>query len=223
MSSFNATSNKNSGYIYTVPAENTYMNKWFLPICNWTPPYFRIYSEGYNGDAAGDIRKKALLARIWDLGLIWDWLITLKRIFSLQPVFLMSVLLNTVNVETFTYKGYYKYEGINPNFSSTNAPENVYDQFNDAVPLDTVYNGYTTWRPIKMNSSYQYSFNDSREGGDCSCSGRNRNIKCSRSTAVCYDHPRAPIMALTGYYRRNVLDNLQVKATYTVDSYSYKK
>jgi hypothetical protein len=36
---------------------------------------------------------------------------------------------------------------INPNFSSTNAPENVYDQFNDAVPLDTVYNGYTTWRP----------------------------------------------------------------------------
>jgi hypothetical protein len=34
--------------------------------------------------------------------------------------------------------------------------------------------------------------------------------------------PRAPIMALTGYYRRNVLDNLQVKATYTVDSYSYK-
>jgi hypothetical protein len=29
-------------------------------------------------------------------------------------------------------------------------------------------------------------------------------------------------MALTGYYRRNVLDNLQVKATYTVDSYSYK-
>ena len=29
-------------------------------------------------------------------------------------------------------------------------------------------------------------------------------------------------MALTGYYRRNVLDNLQVKATYTVDSYSDK-
>jgi hypothetical protein len=34
--------------------------------------------------------------------------------------------------------------------------------------------------------------------------------------------PRAPIMALTGYYRRNVLDKLQMKATYTIDSYSYK-
>jgi hypothetical protein len=80
----------------------------------------------------------------------------------------MSVLLNTVKMLKPLLIRYYKYEGINPNFSSTNAPENVYDQFND-VPLDTVYNGYTTW-PIKMNSSYQYSFNDSRGGTDCSCS-----------------------------------------------------
>jgi hypothetical protein len=29
-------------------------------------------SEGYNGDAAGDIRKKALFGKDWDLGLIWD-------------------------------------------------------------------------------------------------------------------------------------------------------
>jgi hypothetical protein len=30
------------------------------------------------------------------------------------------------------------------------------------------------------------------------------------------------MMALTGYYRRNILDKLQMKVTYTVDSYSYK-
>jgi hypothetical protein len=71
---------------------------------------------------------------------------------------------------------YYKYEGINPNFSSTNAPENVYDQFNDAVPLDTVYNGYTTWRPIKMNSSYQYSLMIQEEGQTVVVC-RNRNIE----------------------------------------------
>jgi hypothetical protein len=34
--------------------------------------------------------------------------------------------------------------------------------------------------------------------------------------------PRVPIMALTGYYTRNVIDNLQLKATYTVDPYSFK-
>jgi hypothetical protein len=76
-------------------------------------------SEGYNGDAAGD-RKKALFGRIWDwfdLGLTYYP----KRIFSLQPVFLMSVLLNTVKMLKPLLKGYYKYEGINPNFSSTDA------------------------------------------------------------------------------------------------------
>jgi hypothetical protein len=33
--------------------------------------------------------------------------------------------------------------------------------------------------------------------------------------------PRTPITALTGYYKRNILKKLQVKATYTLDSYSY--
>jgi hypothetical protein len=73
-----------------------------------------------------------------------------------------------------------------------------------------------------MNSSYQYSFNDSRGGTDCSCSVSESEYRNAVGHSCLYDTPRAPIMALTGYYRRNVLDNLQVKATYTVDSYSYK-
>jgi hypothetical protein len=50
---------------------------------------------------------------------------------------------------------------------------------------------------------------------------RNRNIEMQSQLFV-MTTPRAPIMALTGYYRRNVLDNLQVKATYTVDSIRIK-
>jgi hypothetical protein len=33
--------------------------------------------------------------------------------------------------------------------------------------------------------------------------------------------PRAPMLALTAYYRRRVLQGLQMKATYTIDSYSF--
>jgi hypothetical protein len=58
----------------------------------------------------------------------------------------------------------------------------------DAVPLDTVYNGYTTWRPIKMNSSYQYSLMIQEEGQTVVVVCRNRNIEMQSSTAVCYDH-----------------------------------
>ena len=34
--------------------------------------------------------------------------------------------------------------------------------------------------------------------------------------------PRMPFMALTAYYRRRIFDSLEMKATYTVDSFSYK-
>jgi hypothetical protein len=62
MSSFNATSNKNSGYIYTVPAENTIYEQVISSDMQLNTSGISEYiSEGYNGDAAGDIRKKALL------------------------------------------------------------------------------------------------------------------------------------------------------------------
>jgi hypothetical protein len=34
--------------------------------------------------------------------------------------------------------------------------------------------------------------------------------------------PRTPLMALTTYYRRKFFDSLEMKATYTIDSYSSK-
>ena len=225
MSSLNATSNKNSGYVYTIPAENTIYEQVISSDMQLKTSGISEYiSEGYKGDAAGDIRKKALFGK--DLGLGFDLGLTYypkKNIQFTASILDVGFIKHSKDVETFTYKGYYKYEGINPNFSSTNVPENVYDQFNDAVPLDTVYNGYTTWRPIKMNSSYQYSFNDSRGGTDCSCSVSESEYRNAVGAQLfVMTTLRAPIMALTGYYRRNVLDNLQVKATYTVDSYSYK-
>jgi hypothetical protein len=70
MSSFNATSNKNSGYIYTVPAENTIYEQVISSDMQLNTSISEYISEGYNGDAAGDIRKRLYSARIWDLGLI---------------------------------------------------------------------------------------------------------------------------------------------------------
>ncbi|MDD5152299.1 MAG: DUF5723 family protein, partial [Flavobacterium sp.] len=34
--------------------------------------------------------------------------------------------------------------------------------------------------------------------------------------------PRMPLMALTAYYRRQIFDSLEMKATYTLDSFSAK-
>jgi hypothetical protein len=224
-SPFNATSTKNSGYVYTIPAATTvYDQAIYSNMRLKTSGISEYIAEGYEGDAAGDIRKKALFGG--DLGLGFDLGLTYypkKNIQITASILDVGFIKHNKDVETFTYKGYYKYEGINPNFNSTDAPDNAYEQFKNAIPLDTVYNGYTTWRPMKINSSYQYSFNDSRGGADCNCIGTEPDYKNAVGAQLfVMTTPRAPIMALTGYYRRNILDKLQMKATYTVDSYSYK-
>ena len=224
-SAFNASSTKNSGYVYTIPATNTvYEQVIYSNLQLNTSGISEYIAEGYEGDAAGDIRKKALFGG--DLGLGFDLGLTYypkKNIQFTASILDVGFIKHSKDVETFTYKGYYKYEGINPNFNSTNDPENVYQQFNDAISLDTIYNAYKTWRPIKINSSYQYSFNDSRGGTDCNCSVSESEYRNSVGAQLfIMSTPRAPMMALTGYYRRNILDKLQMKATYTVDSYSYK-
>ncbi|TDE04131.1 DUF5723 family protein [Flavobacterium hiemivividum] len=225
LSSFNATSTKNSGYIYTAPGTTTAFEQVISSNLQLNTSGISEYiAEDYDGDAAADFRKKALFGG--DLGLGFDLGLTYypkKNIQFTASILDVGFVKHSKDVETFTYKGYYKYEGINPNFNGTDDPEGAYTQFRNAIQLDTIYNGYNTWRPIKINSSYQYSFNDSRGGEDCKCLSTESGYRNSVGAQLfVMTTPRTPLMALTGYYSRNVLDKLQMKATYTVDSFSYK-
>jgi hypothetical protein len=124
-------------------------------------------------------------------------------------------------VRNYSYKGYFKYEGITPDFILGNSNDLI-DEFYDAIPLDTLSLKYTTWRPVKFNSSIQYSFGDGRNT-DCNCIGNEMKFKNSVGAQLfVMSAPRTPLMALTTYYRRKFFDSLEMKATYTIDSYSSK-
>ncbi|MFQ3174645.1 MAG: hypothetical protein ACI9WT_000230 [Flavobacterium sp.] len=221
---FNATSTSNSGYIYTIPGTTTaYEQVIYSNLQLNTSGVSGYLDENSDVDAASDIKKKTFLGG--NLGLGFDLGFTYypkKNIQITASILDIGFIRHAKEVETFTFKGLYKYEGINPSFNGSNAPSNIYQEFKDAVPLDTIYSKYTTWRPAKLNASYQYSFDDSRGGADCSCINNDADYKNAVGAQLfVMTTPRAPIMALTGYYRRNVFSNLQLKATYTVDSYSY--
>jgi hypothetical protein len=65
MSSFNATSNKNSGYIYTVPAENTIYEQVISSDMQLNTSGISEYiSEGYNGTLPATLEKRLYSARI---------------------------------------------------------------------------------------------------------------------------------------------------------------
>lgn len=224
-SPFNVTSTKNSGYILTTPGTTTFYNQVIYSDMQLNTSGISQYlDDGYEGDIAADIRKKAIFGG--DLGLGLDLGFTYypennkQLTASLVDIGFVS---HSKDVETYTYKGVYQYEGINPNFTDPDVPKNIYEEFQDAIPLDTLNNKYTTWRPLKFNASYQYSFNNNRGGEDCSCSADEASYKTAVGGQLfVMTAARAPIMALTGYVRHRLLKSIDLKGTYTIDSYSYK-
>jgi hypothetical protein len=219
---FNANSSQNSGYIYTVPSANTVYEQAIFSNVLVNTSGFTNYTHDYSGNAQSDIKKKMLFGG--NLGLGFDAGLTYYPQENIQvtaSLIDVGFVKHSKEVENYRYKGYYKYEGIKPNFTNGNDAQNVYQEFKDAITFETLHNKYTTWRPVKFNSSIQYSFNDSRNT-DCNCDGTSPEYKNAVGAQLfVMSTPRTPLAALTGYYRRNILNNLQMKATYTVDSYSY--
>jgi hypothetical protein len=128
---------------------------------------------------------------------------------------------HTKDVVDYSLKGNYVFKGVLTNFNQDGTIDNAYKDFKDAISLDTIYNKYTTMRPLKFYSSFQYSFEEERPT-ECNCTSNEGSWYRSAVGAQLFamSTPRAPMMALTGYYRRRVLKDLQMKATYTFDSYS---
>ena len=223
-SAFNATSTKNSGYIYTIPSNNGVYEQVISSNLELNTSGISKYTEkDYSGDIVKDITKKTFFGG--DLGLGFDAGLTYypkKNIQFTASIVDIGFIKHSKDVETFTYKGYYKYEGITPKFANGNSSGNIYQEFKDAIPLDTLYTKYTTWRPAKFNSSIQYSFDDARSK-DCNCDGSESEYKNAVGAQLfIMSTPMTPFLAFTTYYRRRILNSLQMKATYTLDSYSYK-
>lgn len=222
---FNVSSTKNDGYIYTIPStNNVYEQMIYSDMQVNTSGIAKYDDDDYEVDVAKDIKQKAFLGG--NLGLGVDLGLTYypeKNIQLTASVVDIGFIKHTKEVESLSYKGTYKFEGVLPNFSGMDEPEDAYQEFKDAIPLDTLYSNYTTWRPVKFNSSFQYSFEEER-AEDCDCLGFDSETSYKSSLGAqlfVMTTPRAPLAALTAYYRRKILNGLQMKATYTVDSYSY--
>lgn len=224
----NATSTKNSGYIYTGQAPGTpniYNQIISSNLELKTSGIAAFTKDEYDGSIPKDIVHNTFLNG--SLGLGVDAGLTYYFKENLQftaSIVDLGFIRHTKDVETLTYKGTYNYQGVNPSFDPTNEPKNIFDEFDKAIPRDTLYNKYTTWRPTKFYSSIQYSWGESRSDDQCNCKGKiNRKYRNAVGGQLfMMSMPVEPFVALTAFYKRSIFDKLDVKATYTVDSYSSK-
>lgn len=224
----NATSTKNSGFIYTgqtAGTPNLYTQNITSNLELKTSGISKFTKDEYEGSIPGDIAHNTFfngsLGLGVDAGLTYYFKENLQFTASVVD---LGFVRQSKDIETFTYKGTYNYEGVNPSFDGTNEPEDIFDEFDRAIPRDTLYNKYTTWRPTKFYSSIQYSFGERRSDDDCNCRGKitKKYTNAVGGQLFAMSMPVEPFFALTAFYKRSIFDKLDLKATYTIDSYSSK-
>jgi hypothetical protein len=225
---YNARSTRNSGYFVTTQGQNLIYNQSIQSDLELnTSGLSKYLDENYEGDAGSDITdditKRAFLGGNLgfglDLGLTYYPKRNIQLTASLVDIGFVS---HSKDIESYTLKGEYDYKGVITDFNSTQTLSNAYEDFKEAIPLDTLYHKYRTWRPLKFYSSFQYSFEEDRST-ECYCAADEDSWYRSAAGLQFFamSTPREPMLALTGYYRRRILKGLQMKATYTIDSYSY--
>jgi hypothetical protein len=223
---FNVTSTKNSGYVYTLPSNTgIYEQQIYSQLQLSTSGFSSYKDENADINVAKDITNRALLGGNLGLGLDAGFTYYPKKNIQVTASIIdVGFIRHSNKVESYSLKGLYEYRGVVPSFSSGQSVNNIYKEFQEAIPLDTLYSKYTTWRPAKFNSSVQFSFNEERPE-DCDCINQNpeTNYKSAIGAQLfLMSTPRMPLAALTTYYSRKIFKALQIKATYTLDSYSYK-
>lgn len=102
--------------------------------------------------------------------------------------------------------------------------DNLEDEIENDVPIDTLNNSYSQFRPAKINASLAYSFGKRIDGSaECNCKSAGGAPTRNQQAGLQYYsifRPRGPQVAGTLFYFRRFTNFLGAKATYTVDSYS---
>ncbi|TDD98729.1 DUF5723 family protein [Flavobacterium cellulosilyticum] len=220
---FNIESTNNSGYFYTKTDANTIYEQVISSNVMVNTSGFTNYTDYYSGNTKSDILKKTLLGG--NLGLGLDVGLTYypeKNMQFTASILDVGFIRHTKEVRDYRFKGYYRHLGLTPDFEPGSSGNGIYQDFIKAIPLDTLNVKYTTWRPIKFNTSFQYSFGDGRNS-ECNCLGNEIESKNAVGAQLfAMTTPRSPLMALTAYYKRQIFKSLEMKATYTLDSFSLK-
>ncbi len=162
----------------------------------------------------------------FDVGFTYNLSDQLNLTGSIQDI---GVIRHSKDVERYTLKGEYSLEGINllfPEILSGTGTTNEYwqeisDDIEEQLPVDTLNTKYTTWRSPKFNSSLKYSWGYKLEE-DCDCAASDITYLNAVGVQAYYrGRPKYPQVAAIVFYYRRLFNVLRFKATYTADSYSF--
>ena len=153
-----------------------------------------------------------------------------NRITTTASLLDVGAVFHSKDIESYRASGTYNLNGIELIFpplenGQATVPyyDNLEDELEDEIPIDTLTTGYTRWRPLKTNASVEYGFGNIFGGGECDCMNPGGGVTWQQAIGAQFYgimRPKGPQMAGTIYYRRKISESFSAKATYTVDSFS---
>ncbi len=162
-----------------------------------------------------------------DLGFTYDFNEAWTLSASAQDV---GAIFHSKDVENYRAHGNYTLDGINLIFPPLSQGESTFPYYDDLedeiereIPIDTLHNSYTQLRPVKFNAALSFGFGRFNASGDCDCLNMGGGKLHKQNVGLQFYsifRPKGPQMAGTLFYHRRLTDYLSAKATYTVDSYS---
>jgi len=154
-----------------------------------------------------------------------------EKITTSASILDLGVIFHTKDVESYRASGTYTLDGIELLFPPIGEGEPTFpyyedleDEFEREIPIDTLTSGYTQLRPVKVNASVSYTFGRRiGSSGVCDCLNMGDDVKRNQAVGLQFygiSRPKGLQMAGTFFYYRRLWDVLSAKATYTVDPYS---
>lgn len=230
---FNVRSTKNRGSFITQEGQNNFLRHTFDLDLSVNTSGIKSLTDDDTSDLPDDI--KTIRKRMFfggnlglgiDLGFTYEASDQLTYEASLLDI---GFIRHTKDIENYRVKGTYVYEGINPIFTEIADDQTaedywneVADNFEDLFEVDTTHSKYITWRPLKFNAAVRYKFGK-KNTEDCNCLSKDGDyINAVGAQLYAIKRPKSPQLALTAFYYRRLFQGLNLKATYTVDSFSYK-
>lgn len=230
---FKSTSNRGS-FVTTEGSNNFYNHIFDLDLALQTSGYaslINLENDGqsdWNQKAIKELRKRMLFSGNLGLGLdlgftfhpAEQWTIT----GSIQD---LGFIYHSKDVETYTIKGQYAYEGVNPLFPNNGSGQTadeywqeITDNFENLFEYDTITNPYIAWRSPKINSSVAYQYGK-KIMEECNCTADDGDYLNEVGLHLFgIGRSRRPQFALSAFYKKQLFSFLSGKLSYTVDGFS---
>lgn len=140
---------------------------------------------------------------------------------SLQDI---GFVYNTKDIESYQIKGDFGTEGFDLIFDEDTIPSdywnNLQEEFNEAIVMETIYSSYLTFRPLKLNAAVNYSFGKrlDRCRFDMMPGYYVNKVGGQLFSSIGAVHS---YISATLFYERWFSKYFQAKFTYTADPYSF--